>query len=104
MHSGRKSPPVHIHVTDISKFFLIGEPLGFGRAGTMVEKVELNVHPRPPETFAMKRMRKPAAPRNVRRDLPPKTKTLVKEFETERDNMRKCRHHHLVLFHACFHR
>ncbi len=102
IHSGRTSPPLHIPVNNISKLFLIGETLGFGRAETTVEKVELHVSHKTPEIFAMKRMRKPAAPRNARRDLPPKTKSIVKEFKAERDNMRKCRHHHLVSFHASF--
>ncbi len=102
LRSGRKSPPLHIHVTDVSKLFHVRGTLGRGRAGTTVEKVELEVCDRPPETFAMKRMRKPAAPRNARIDLAPNTKTIVKEFENERDNMRKCRHHHLVTFHGGF--
>lgn len=89
-------------MTDINTIFDVGEILSHGRAETTVQKVELVVGDSTPDTFAMKRIRKPAAPRAARRNLRPKTKSMVEGFKAECDSMSKCDHNHLVSFHASF--
>ena len=102
IRSSRGSPPLHIHVADIETIFRVGEDLGDGRVGTKVRKVKLVVGDSIPDIFAMKQIPKPAAPRAARRNLQPKSKSVVEDFKAECDNMRKCNHDHLVSFHASF--
>ncbi|KAL8791324.1 MAG: hypothetical protein Q9195_005943 [Heterodermia aff. obscurata] len=101
IHAGR-SPIPHIQVPDIGNLIDIGESLGVGRDGTTVYKVLLAVGDERSLPFAMKRIRKPQAPRNSSTNRPFKTKAIVKDFKNECENMRKCGHRHLVSFHASF--
>ena len=88
--------PPHIHTTSISEEIEVGKSLGHGRWGEVLE-VKLKANHDRSNSFAMKRMRKPA-PRDGNGVL----RCTVSEFETELRHLSKCRHHHIIDLRASF--
>ena len=93
----RGAPP-HLQVTDIGNIFDIGDKLGQGTYGTVLEaRLPRGNVDTPSRTFAIKRFHKLAPGRAM--------KNTLKSFKTERDNLEcseKQKHPHLISFHASF--
>ncbi|KAG8533413.1 uncharacterized protein KY384_002196 [Bacidia gigantensis] len=94
--------PPHIQAFDITSIFDYTKVLGTGRFGKVQAgrlRHDATQDNKSSELFALKLMNKPA-PRKVGGNSP--RRSTVGEFETELHNLLRCRHYHMIKFHASF--